>query len=153
MKFLELKIPPGFVVLFFGVAIWAVSVLFPSLNLSYTFKYWLSGFFAIAGTLIVLAGLIEFQQAKTTINPVKPKLASSFVHSGIYRFTRNPMYFGMLLILAAFAFRSSNILSPLFLIGFIIYMNRFQIIPEEKVLTKKFGNDYADFKQSVRRWI
>ena len=108
---------------------------------------------AIIVGLIVIGGIMEFRRVKTTVNPINPNLASTIVTSGVYRFTRNPMYFGMFLLLTAFSIKYLNILSPIFLTGYIVYMNRFQIIPEEKALTEKFGDDYLEYKRSVRRWI
>ena len=153
MKFLELKIPPAIVFLISGAAVWAVSNFIPSLNKSLLWTDWLSGFFAVAGGAIIVAGLYEFHRAKTTVDPMKPNSASSIVNSGIHHFTRNPIYLGILFILSGFAFKSSNILSPLFLIGFVLYMHRFQIIPEEKALSEKFGDEYVKYKKSVLRWI
>lgn len=153
MTSLELKIPPDFVFLFFGAVIWATSNFFPSLNISFSGNFWFALVFAIIGGLIVIAGIVEFQRVKTTVNPLNPDLASRVVTSGIYRFTRNPMYLGMFLLLTAFAIIYLNILSPLLLIGFVLYMNRFQIIPEEKALTEKFGDEYVKYKRSVSRWI
>lgn len=153
MKSLELKVPPAIIFLISGTAIWAVSNFIPSLNFIYDLKDWLSAIFAVSGALIIIAGLYEFQRAKTTVDPLNPEEASSIVRSGIYLYTRNPMYLGILFILTAFAFKSSNILSPLFLIGFVLYMNRFQILPEERALSEKFGDEYLEYKRSVSRWI
>ena len=153
MSFLKLKVPPDLTFLFFGAAIWAASNFFPTLDISFPGNHWLTGILAIIGGLIVIGGIMEFRRVKTTVNPINPNLASTIVTSGVYRFTRNPMYFGMFLLLTAFSIKYLNILSPIFLTGYIVYMNRFQIIPEEKALTEKFGDDYLKYKRSVRRWI
>jgi len=97
--------------------------------------------------------MYSFQKAKTTFNPLKPDAASSLVASGIYRVSRNPMYVGFLLVLTGWAMWLSHPLPFLFLPIFVGYMNRFQISPEERVLSAKFGEEYDTYKQSVRRWL
>ena len=84
---------------------------------------------------------------------MKPESASSLVVSGIYRFTRNPMYLGMLLVLSGWAIFLSNALSFLFLPAYVVYMNRFQIGPEERALAAKFPQPFADYRSEVRRWL
>lgn len=101
----------------------------------------------------MLAGLYEFQKAKTTFNPMTPDDASSVVTSGVYRVSRNPMYVGFLLLLIGWAIWLSHPL-PFFLLPvFVLYMNRFQILPEERALSAKFGKAYDSYQQGVRRWL
>ena len=92
-------------------------------------------------------------RARTTINPVKPSSASSLVITGIYRLTRNPMYLGSLFILLGWAVFLANVLAFLLLPGFVLYINRFQIIPEETALSGIFGSEFATYKANVRRWL
>ena len=101
----------------------------------------------------MLAGFYEFQKAKTTFNPMTPDAASSVVTSGIYHVSRNPMYVGFLLLLTTWAIFLSHPLPFLFLPVFVTYMNRFQISPEERALSAKFGEEYDAYKRSVRRWL
>lgn len=63
------------------------------------------------------------------------------------------MYVGFLLMLAAWGVFLANVLSILLLPLFVVYLNQFQIIPEENALLVKFGDDYARYLKSVRRWI
>ncbi len=97
--------------------------------------------------------LSSFRHAKTTINPMKPQNASQLVIAGIYKYTRNPMYLGLFIILTAFILWFGTLVNFLFLFVFVFYMNRFQIIPEESALLELFGEDYAQYKTNVRRWI
>jgi protein-S-isoprenylcysteine O-methyltransferase Ste14 len=105
------------------------------------------------GILLILAGVYAFQKAKTTVNPTKPAAASSVVTSGVYRLSRNPMYVGFLLALIGWATFLSHTLPFLLLPAFVAYMNRFQISPEERALSAKFGDEYETYKQAVRRWL
>lgn len=102
---------------------------------------------------IDISALWSFRKAKTTINPLTPDKSSAVVSTGVYRYSRNPMYAGMLLLLIAWGIYLGTlsvwILPPLFV--WIITVN--QIIPEEHALQKLFGQNYLDYKNSVRRWL
>ncbi len=102
-----------------------------------------------------LRGALNFLSARagTTVDPTTPSKSTSVVSGGIYRFTRNPMYLGFLLVLAGWATYLSN---PLVLLGpvfFVFFMNRFQIIPEERILKSRFGVPFERYLEAVRRWI
>jgi protein-S-isoprenylcysteine O-methyltransferase Ste14 len=103
--------------------------------------------------VVALAAFLAFWRARTTINPLKPERASALVTQGIYRYTRNPMYLSLLLLLLAYA---SHLWSWAALAGpvaFVVYVTRFQIVPEERVLALKFGPEFAQYRRRVRRWI
>ena len=91
--------------------------------------------------------------AKTTVSPIKPQASSKLVNSGIYRISRNPMYLGFLIILIGIAAYLSNLFSLLLCPFFVMYMNRFQIRPEERSLKSFFGKDYINYKIRTRRWL
>ncbi|GEQ77703.1 hypothetical protein CTTA_4708 [Comamonas testosteroni] len=97
--------------------------------------------------------MVAFRRAKTTVNPVKANMASSLVIRGVYRYTRNPMYVGLLITLLAWAMFLANLLTALWAVVFVLYITRFQIIPEERVLTSLFGAEYGAYKGRVRRWV
>jgi protein-S-isoprenylcysteine O-methyltransferase Ste14 len=153
MQFLELKIPPPIIAVLIAVAMWGISLITPLLAVSSTYQILLAMAIAGVGVALALAGSISFHQAKTTVNPLKLEAASSLVSSGIYQFTRNPMYLGMLMVLLAWAVYLSSPWALLGLVAFVIYIDRFQIAPEEKALTTLFGTDYATYQTKVRRWI
>lgn len=153
MRALELKIPPPVVALLVAGAMWGISRLAPLVDLPASVRIAAAIACAVAGVGFSLAGVISFRHAKTTVNPMKPEKTSALVCSGIYRLTRNPMYVGLALILVAWAAYLSSgwaLLGPL---AFVLYMNRFQIAPEEKVLASLFGAGYADYRSGVRRWL
>lgn len=87
------------------------------------------------------------------MNPIKPMATSSLVTSGVFRLTRNPMYLSLLLYLLAWAAYLSNVLALLFAPVFMLYINEFQIKPEERALSSLFGPEYAAYKERVRRWL
>lgn len=153
MNDLELKVPPLALVLVLAGAMWFAAKELPSLEFSLPWRDGLSVTVSGGGILVILAGLYEFQKAKTTFNPMTPDAASSVVTSGIYRVSRNPMYLGFLLVLIGWAIFLSHVLPFLFLPVFVAYMNRFQISPEERALSAKFGEGYDRYKQAARRWL
>jgi protein-S-isoprenylcysteine O-methyltransferase Ste14 len=108
--------------------------------------------FGLAVTIVVTA-VIGFRRARTTVDPFHPETASNIVTTGIYRVTRNPMYLGFLLALIAWAVFLGNGIAAVIPPTFVVYMNRFQIEPEERALRARFGAAYEAYLRSVRRWI
>ena len=153
MNALELKIPPPLVLLIFAIAMWYAAPLSEPLNVSFGLRLGFSLALAAIGEGISAAGMIQFRRAKTTINPMKAKNASSLVTGGVYRFTRNPMYLGMVLVLIGWAVFLASPITLIFVPLFVLYINRFQITPEERVLTSIFGSEYAEYKNRVSRWV
>lgn len=153
MRTLELRIPPPALLLAAALLMWLVSWALPGLRLAVPGRAVLAIAIVVLGNLIILAGLIEFRRARTTVNPLNPSAASSLVVNGVYTLTRNPMYLGLVIILLGWAVFLSNPLSLLVLPCFIGYMNRFQIIPEEKALESLFGPEFRLYRTRVRRWV
>lgn len=151
---LELRVPPPLVMLLFMVTVFGFDKIMP-----FTLFYlpWLTYASVISlvtlGGVIALWGVKEFKDAKTTVNPLKPESSSSLVSSGIYQYTRNPMYLGLLLILLSAVVYTQHPLGLVSTLGFVAYMNRFQIEPEEKMLVKLFGDEFADYVNQVKRWF
>ena len=113
--------------------------------------WWL--WIVLAGALTSLLGVVSFRRAGTTVNPMTPESSSSLVVSGIYKLTRNPMYLGFLLALLGWTIFLSNVPALLCLPAFILYMNRFQIAPEERALAALFGQVFTAYKENTRRWL
>ncbi|MEO1082491.1 MAG: isoprenylcysteine carboxylmethyltransferase family protein [Pseudomonadota bacterium] len=109
----------------------------------------------LAGLGIVLAvlGVREFRRAMTTVDPRFPAKASALVSGGVYRYSRNPMYLGMLLCLTALFVHLRSLPAGLLLPCFVLYMNHYQIAPEERAMRERFGEVYAEYRARVRRWI
>lgn len=150
MNILELKVPPVGVGIMVAGAAWGaagldVHPLFRSVPVSVVL--------VAAGFAVALAGVAAFRKAKTTVDPFQPDKATSLVSSGVYRFSRNPMYLGMLLVLLGWAVYLGDVLAYLVTLLFIPYMTRFQIKPEERVMRQMFGEEFDEFAGHVRRWI
>jgi protein-S-isoprenylcysteine O-methyltransferase Ste14 len=107
---------------------------------------------AVVGAMVCVVGVLSFRRAGTTVNPLKPESATSLVIVGIYCYIRNPIYWGFLCGLLAWVLVLGSLLALLDLPLFVIYMNRFQICPEEQSLAKLFGSEYHQYRLKVRRW-
>jgi protein-S-isoprenylcysteine O-methyltransferase Ste14 len=153
MKSLELKVPPPLIALAVALAMWGVSRFTPLIHLPTLARVLTAVAVALAGGAISFAGLLAFRSAKTTVNPMKPESATALVSSGVCRFTRNPMYVGLLLVLIGWAIFLSSAWALFGPLSFIVYIGRFQSTPEERVLAGMFGAEYAEYQTRVRRWL
>ena len=153
MRWLELKIPPVVFFLLFALALWGVDVQCPQATLSIPWRRPLAVVIFATGFLCGVAGVLTFLKARTTVHPGRPEHAAVLVTRDIYRITRNPMYLGLLLMLAAWAMVLANGLAMALLPGFVFCMNRLQILPEERILRKKFGAEFEAYARTVRRWL
>ena len=155
MRFLENRIPPPLVALVAALIMIAISEFLPATAFikDDTVKLLaMLGLLILAGCFLVPAAL-SFRAANTTVNPLKPETAAALVTTGVYRFTRNPMYVGMLFVLCALLVYLNSISCIAIVFLFTLYIQRFQIKPEERALDIIFGQAYLDYKQKVRPWI
>jgi protein-S-isoprenylcysteine O-methyltransferase Ste14 len=150
---MELKVPPPLVALITGALIWLISSTVPAAGFEFPARTVLAMVCAAMGVCVAVSGVLTFRRARTTLNPLKPDKATSLVASGVFSRTRNPMYLGLLLALTGWAIYLSNAVAFLLLPAFVLYINRFQIVPEEKVLASLFGKSFTDYKLRVRRWL
>lgn len=153
MRFLELKIPPPLVGLLCALAMWWLARLAPGGAAAPFVRELATALLVAAGLAFDLLGLLGFRAQRTTISPLSPQRSSALVTGGVYRVTRNPMYVGMAALLLAWA---AWLWTPLALLGplaFVLYITRFQIQPEERMLQRLFGEAYTHYTRRVRRWL
>ena len=153
MKSLETRVPPPLVGIIAGIISWLVAGVFGPTTLPVAVRVVAAASLLIIGFLITGAAARTVSRAKTTLNPVKPETSTALVTSGIYQYSRNPMYVGMGTWVLAWA---AWLGTPMALIGlplFVLYMNEFQIKAEERALSGLFGEDFAAFRARVRRWL
>lgn len=154
MNWLHNRIPPPLVAALCGLLMWLGAWQWPSgLQLPLAWRLALALPVLLLGLVVCLAGVLSFRRARTTVNPLKPESASALVNSGIYRYTRNPMYLGFAMMLLAWALFLAWPAAGLGVVAFVLYLNRFQIGPEERALDRLFGEDFARYCAQVRRWI
>ena len=154
MKSLELKVPPVAQVIVTAAAMAGVSTkVAPALKFSLKGSAALAVGLGAIGLGSAILGVTQFKKAQTTPNPQALEKVSSLVTSGVYQYSRNPMYVGLVLVLFSWALYLSHFLAFVLLPIFILYMTRFQIQPEERILAQKFGKAYQVYKAKVRRWV
>ena len=153
MKWLEMKIPPAVIFLIFASGMRGLAQTFPWAGISCPGHRLLAAALCTAGMFLGLAGIRTFRQARTTFHPGRPEHVQVLVRGSVYRISRNPMYLGLLVGMASWGVVLANGLSLLLLPGFIAYMNRFQIFPEEYILQDKFGAEFEAYCRTVRRWL
>jgi len=153
MSALELRIPPVALVLLTAAVMAALAATVPGFGLPLPAGTQFAVLLAVVGGLVAILGIWEFRTAGTTVDPRVPEQSASLVVRGVYRFSRNPMYLGFLLVLCAWGVFLGNVLALAMLPVFVVYMNRFQIEPEERHMREKFAQSYAAYVATVRRWI
>ena len=146
-----LKIPPPLLVLILVISNFFSSkkidlILLPNQDL-------ISFIIFLIGALILINPIFKFIKSKPTIDPIKFKKVNKLITSGIYKYSRNPMYLGLLIIVISTSIFYLNILSTTTPILFYFWINRFQIKREEIFLTEKFGKEYLLYMTKTRRWI
>ena len=152
LRWLELKVPPPLVVVIAAAAMWFANRVIGG-NVSFGFWFFAGVIVMGVGFGLAVTGLRTLIANRTTPSPIQIERARTLVTSGLYQFTRNPMYLGMVIFLIGIAV----ILGSVALLAgptlFIVYITQFQILPEERVMAQKFGADYTAYKNRVRRWI
>lgn len=151
---MHLRIPPPIVALIGILLIFLSKDYILILYLHPHLQNTLSILFLIIGFVIIFSATKEFRKSETTVNPMKPETSTSLVTSGIFKYTRNPMYVGLTSILLASCFYFSSLLGIIVYVPlFILYITVFQIIPEEETMKGLFNDEYLDYCSKVRRWI
>ncbi|WP_296653405.1 isoprenylcysteine carboxylmethyltransferase family protein [Paraburkholderia sp.] len=147
------RIPPPIVTLIAAALMWALHRWVP-MSICFAAPWNLLGVLpALAGIATAAAAVRRFRRAQTTTNPLNPGKASHLVTDGVFRFSRNPMYLGLTLFLTGWAIWLGTA-SPWFIVPlFVIFITVAQIRPEEQALGQIFGEEYADYRRHVSRWI
>ncbi len=150
---LKIRIPPPFYALVIALLMWSLDRYLPLIQLSIPELHLIGWILIALGAFIDLWSLALFFSHRTTPNPLKPERSSHLVTSGMYRFSRNPMYLGLLLILLGWFFLLGSLTPFLMVPLFVVVLSHQQIIPEEQSMENNFGKEYRQYKESVRRWI
>jgi len=150
---MKLKLPPLLIFVIFLGLMHFLSKYLPIGDFDFFGKKYLIFILLSIAILITLISVLQFFRSKTTIDPRVPSKVSKLVTYGVYRFSRNPMYLALLLMLVAWGLWLGNAFNALLAAGFVGYMNKFQIILEEEALAAIFGKEYQQYCTQVRRWF
>ena len=147
----KLKIPPPILVIILITSIYFSSDKLDLISIPHRTLF--SILILFIGILVIINPVVKFIKSKTTVNPVEFKNVEKLVTSGIYKYSRNPMYLGMIMIIISTTVYYLNFYSLLTPFIFYFWINRFQIKREEVFLEEKFGQEYLSYKTKTRRWI
>ena len=148
---MKTKIPPPILALIMIAIIYLSSFIVETFTFSY--QTVLSVLVVVVGFGCALPSFRLFAKNKTTISPFTPSETTALVTSGMYRYSRNPMYLGLVLLTIAATIFFGTWLGIVIVVAFIFLLNFLQIIPEEEALLDIFGEEYIEYKKKVRRWI
>ena len=148
---LKTKIPPPIIALLFIILTYFSSLVI--VPFKFDNQSLLACLIFVMGLIFVLSAMRQFKQKNTIINPMTPQKTSALVVDGIFSYSRNPMYLGLLLVLTSsgiyFGAWLSLLLAPLF----CFLITTLQIVPEEEAMFKLFGESFVEYTKKVRRWI
>lgn len=148
---METKIPPPIVTLVFGLSIYFSRGIFQVVEIKYSFYFGI--LLLVLGFVILISAVRLFRKDKTTVNPLSPEQATKLVTDGIFKYSRNPMYLGMALVLGSIAV-FFNLIGGIILVAlFCAYITKFQILPEERAMRDLFSDDFDKYTKVTRRWI
>ena len=148
---METKIPPPIVTLVFGLSIYFSRGIFQVVEIKYSFYFGI--LLLILGFIILISAVRLFRKDETTVNPLSPEQATKLVTDGIFKYSRNPMYLGMALVLGSIAI-FFNLIGGIILVAlFCAYITKFQILPEERAMRDLFSDDFDKYSKVTRRWI
>lgn len=153
LRLMKLLIPPPAVVAIFALVMWPIARYVDVGRFSFALQTPLAALLLLLASILMGAAIRAFAVAKTTINPLKPSTASHLVTSGVFAWSRNPIYLGDLVLLAALALWLGHAAAFALLPLFVVYLNRFQIVPEEQALDTLFAHEYRAYTARVRRWL
>ncbi len=120
-------------------------------SVSASTRYILGGLPTLFGVIAIALALNLFRRAGTRPEPWQS--SSAVVDTGLYRFTRNPLYLGMAMIYAGIAVMLDSLVSLVLLVPLLLVIQRSVIGREEAYLEQKFGEPYRQYKTRVRRWL
>lgn len=147
---LENRIPPPVIAVGCGLLIYCLRDHF---RVHSELQVYVAAAILVASIAVIVLAIREFRRANTTVNPLEPQTASALVTSGVFAFSRNPMYLGLLGLLLAWTVFLGAPAGVAGLALFVTWMNLLQIRPEERAMTALFEGDFADYRSRVRRWL
>ena len=153
MNRLELKVPPVLVFTIFASAMFSLARWLPVGAFDFLGQRALMWGLLALGLMVGGMAVWRFFRAGTPLNPQYPERSKVLVLGGVYQYSRNPMYLGLLLVLLAWGVYLENAFNTLLAALFVAYMNRFQILPEERALQARYGSAYRQYCSLVRRWF
>ena len=148
---MKTKIPPPIIALVMIAIIYLSSLIIEPITFGY--QTLISILVIVIGLTCAIPSFRLFAKYKTTISPFTPSETTALVTDGMYRYSRNPMYLGLVLLTIAATIFFGTWLGVVIVVAFIFLLNFLQILPEEEALLDIFGEEYVEYQKKVRRWI
>lgn len=150
---MRVLLPPPVVVALVGALMWFVDARVPVARIEVALRGPVVALLAGAGFVLMLLAVFALWRGGTTVDPVRPARASRLITTGVFAHTRNPVYLGDLLWLAAWAVWLGNAVSALLPLLFLLWISGVQIRAEEAALAERFGAEFDAYRARVRRWL
>lgn len=150
---LELKIPPLVVMIVCIAVVFLLHLALPILSLHFSAQAAIAALMCFAAATICAVAVLQCHFSGTTVDPRNPRATNELIISGVFRLSRNPMYLGFSMFISAAVLLTGNLVAIATVPIFVLYMNRFQIQPEELQLSKKFPQSFKEYQDRVRRWL
>ncbi|UJH67654.1 methyltransferase family protein [Allomuricauda sp. SCSIO 65647] len=150
---MKIKVIPPLVMVIFGFLMYLLDRFLPVGEFDFFGRPQMAVALFVFAIIVFLLALYQLKRVKTTLDPIHPEKASVLVNKGVFKYSRNPIYLAMLILLLAFGIKLGNAFNTLLAAGFVYFMNHFQIKYEEEALLKKFGKEYQLYLKAVRRWF
>jgi len=145
------KFPPPFIYLI-GLILGLIISRYIPVRVIPTAIVWPLGIvLLIAWIALWVPALASFFRVRTPLPPNKP--TSALVTSGVFGITRNPLYLGLVAFYLAIAVLANSLWAIVLIIPVVAIVKVAVIAREERYLERKFGREYTDYKQRVRRWL
>jgi len=149
--FIKPRIYPPVWLLFAFAAMYSLNRWVPLLEINAAMTSWPSWALLAPGFLLVIIPAVSFRRAKTGVKPFSK--STKLITTGLYRFSRNPIYLGMALALAGAAIKLGSLGAWIPVPLFVWIIQRQFIRNEEIFLTGIYGDEYREYMTKVRRWI
>ena len=153
MKKLELLIPPPIYMFSFMGVMYLIDRYVSLPEFGNTGLAYFGLLLIILGAIFGSISFFKFYKAKTTADPTNPEKTQKLVSDGIYRYSRNPMYLVMTILLFGFSLYLGSTPLLIFIPLFVLLITRVQVIPEERIMLKKFDEEYINYKKHTSRWL
>ncbi|MBE1287596.1 MAG: hypothetical protein GJ671_07770 [Alteromonadaceae bacterium] len=150
---LELKIPPIILPILAILGMYLTREIFPHFGFPQVMANLFAGFVLFTAMTFAVMGVYVFKKHQTTVHPMHPEDTSKIVQNNVFAISRNPMYLSFVMSIIACGLYLQHTGFILFALGAMTYLHCFQILPEERILLDKFGEEYAQYQSKVARWF
>ncbi len=152
-RILELKIPPVIVTLIAVIGLYLTRDVFPHFGFPQNMANLFAACVLFSAVTFAAMSVYAFKKHQTTLHPMRPEQTVNIVQNNVFAISRNPMYASFIMVIVAFGLYLQHSGFIVFALLCMAYLHWFQVLPEERVLLEKFGEDYQQYQRRVARWF